>query len=274
MYMFDSYRSQAQVTCYDGDEGVTDEQIAQVADEIKAGEIKVPAGYTEYTSDQQTAFNKAVAVERYKLDKKLKDALTKQERMYKDTLSNNKNLTDKERGEIHEQLATVQGQLRTEKQQAQIALKELEEQFSGKLTAAEKRAAEAESKYRDSTIKRALQDAAVSHEAYRPEQVVKLLGDWTKLVDDKVVVDFPDEDATTGEAIVTTRTPDEAVKRMKEKPDLYGNLFRNNVVSGIGSNSATGGASPGKDGVVDVRKLSQAQYRDLRAKNPAALGLK
>lgn len=273
MNKFVSYRSQAQVTCYDGDEGVTDEQIAQVADGIKTGEINAPADYAQYTPEQQTAFNKAVATERHKLDKKLTAALTKQERMYKDTLSNNKNLTDKERGEIQEQLSTVQGQLRTEKQQAQIALKELEEQFSGKLSAAEKRAQEAEGKYRDSTIKRALQDAAVTHEAYRPEQVVKLLSDITKLVDDKVMVDFPDEDATTGEAIKTTRTPDEAVKRMKEKPDLYGNLFRNNVVSGIGSNSATGGASPGKDGVVDVRKLTQAQYRDLRAKNPSALGL-
>lgn len=271
MNPFDLYRSLAVLTCYDdsGDE-LTEAELAEVDAAVKAGDIKMPA---DFTPEQQKVFNQAMALTKRKGEQKLKDALVKQEKQYKDMLTNNSNLTTKERAEIQDQLSTVQGQLRTEKAQSQMALKELEEAFSGKLTAAEKRANEAESRYRDSTIKRSLQDAAVKHDAYRPEQVVKLMADWTKLVDDKVVVDFPDDDPTTGEPIMTTRTPEDAVKRMTEKPDVYGNLFRNNIVSGIGSNSATGGAMPGSGGKIDVRKLTQQQYRDLRKTNPESVGL-
>ena len=56
--------------------------------------------------------------------------------------------------------------------------------------------------------------------------------------------------------------------------DLYGNLFKSGVVSGIGGNSATGGLAPGANGQIDVRKLSPTQYREIREKNPELLGLK
>jgi hypothetical protein len=170
-------------------------------------------------------------------------------------------------------LAVVSGQLRTEKNQSTEKIKELENQWQQKLVAVEKRAEAAELKYVKSTITRALQDAAVVNDAFRPEQIVTLLTGMTKLVDDKVVVELPDEDATTGDPIMTTRSPDEAVKRMREKPEVYGNLFKSNVVSGISSHSATGGATPGSNGKIDVRKLTPAQYQEIRAKNPELLGL-
>ena len=87
------------------------------------------------------------------------------------------------------------------------------------------------------------------------------------------MIDFPDIDEKTGENIKTLRSPQDAVKRMKELPQLYGNLFKANVVSGIGSGSAAGGVPTGT-GKVDVSKLSSEQYRKLRAENPAAIGLK
>lgn len=263
MNVSDLFLSLASVICYD--EETIDETETSV-DEV--GEVKPPEGFTP---EQQKKFNEVLAAERRKHEAKLKAELQKRETTYKDLLQN-KSLTEKERNTLQEQLDVVQGQLRTEKNAATEKVKELEAMWTGKLSAAEKRAMEAEAKYRDSTIKRALQDAAVSQDAFRPEQIVTLLNGMAKLVDDKVVVDFPDEDATTGEPIMTTRTADEAVKRMKEKADVYGNLFRSNVVSGIGSNNATG-VQPGANGKVDVRKLTPAQYRELRAKNPEALGL-
>ena len=45
---------------------------------------------------------------------------------------------------------------------------------------------------------------------------------------------------------------------MKELPQVYGNLFKSGVVSGIGSSSATGGLASGSGGKVDLRKLTQA----------------
>ena len=81
-----------------------------------------------------------------------------------------------------------------------------------------------------------------------------------------MVVDFPDTDPTTGEAIVTLHTPESAVKRMKELPAIYGNLFKTGVVSGIGFESATGGLASGQSGKLDVRKLTPQQYAEIRAR--------
>jgi hypothetical protein len=81
-----------------------------------------------------------------------------------------------------------------------------------------------------------------------------------------------DVDPKTGEPVQMVRTPEEAVKRMKELPDTFGNLFKSGVVSGIGAGMATGGTPGG--GRVDVRKLTPQQYRELREKNPEALGLR
>ena len=77
----------------------------------------------------------------------------------------------------------------------------------------------------------------------------------------KPVVEMPDVDATTGEQVVMTRTPEEAVKRMKELPEMYGNLFRSGVVSGIGSSSATGGLASGAGGKIDVKNLTPSSTR-------------
>ena len=142
-----------------------------------------------------------------------------------------------------------------------------------------------EALFRDSTIDRSLQDAAVKHEAFNPAQVVTQLRPWTRVIevmDEKTgkptgkykpVVDMPDVDATTNEQVIMNRSPEEAVKRMKEMPEQWGNLFRSNVVSGIGSSSATGGLMPGQGGKIDVRKLTPTQYREIREKNPELLGL-
>jgi hypothetical protein len=89
----------------------------------------------------------------------------------------------------------------------------------------------------------------------------------------KVVVDFPDTDPNTGEPTVTLHSPESAVKRMKDLPQMYGNLFKSGVVSGIGSSSATGGPTGG-NGKLDFRKLTQQQYMEIRAKNPELLGLR
>ena len=88
-----------------------------------------------------------------------------------------------------------------------------------------------------------------------------------------VMVDFPDKDATTGQEIKTTKTPNEAVKRMTEIAE-YQNLFRRNVVSGVGGNSAIGGLTTGSNGRIDPRNLTPDQYQKVRAENPELLGLR
>lgn len=278
MFLNEWYKSCALVNCYEGEE----DEAAKAAAAAAAGEeIKPPEGFTP---EQQKKFNDAVAAERRKQETKYRKELEKTESTYKELLANSKSLTEKERQTLQENLETIQGQLRSKEQQAAQEKKELEAAYQGKLTVAEQRAQTAEQRWRDSTIMRALQDAAVEHESYNIKTVTTILKDWTKLVenvDDKgkgtgqfdVMVDFPDRDATTGQEIKTTKTPTEAVKRMTELPEFQ-NLFKRNVVSGVGGNSAIGGLAPGSNGKIDVRTLTPEQYQKLRAENPEALGLR
>ena len=124
-----------------------------------------------------------------------------------------------------------------------------------------------------------MQDAAVKGDAHNVDVMMSVLRPMTRLVEIsdektgkgtgkfKAVVDFPDADPDTQEPVTVPHTPESAVKRMKEMPTLYGGLFRSGVTGGVGANS---GVQPGKDGKIDVRRLTQEQYMELRAKNPAA----
>jgi len=196
-----------------------------------------------------------------------------------------KNLTIQEREQLAQQVEELQTQGRTKEQQLAHEKKQLEDQYQRKVKEAENKAKEFETRYRESTIERDLQDAAVSGDAFNAETVKAVLRPLTRLeeiTDDKgkgtgkfrTIVDFPDTDPNTGEPTVTLHTPESAVKRMKDLPQVYGNLFKSGVVSGIGSSAATGGLASGAGGKVDPRKLSQEQYLKIRQENPALLGLR
>ena len=277
MFVSDWYKSCALVGCYEGEE----EEAAAATAAAGGEEAKPPEGFTP---EQQKKFNDAIAAERRKQETKYRKELEKTEATYKELLANSKSLTEKERQTLQENLETIQGQLRSKEQQAAQEKKELEAAYQGKLTAAEQRAVVAEQRWRDSTIMRALQDAAVENEAYNTRQVVTLLKDWTKLIERvdgngkgtgqfDVMVDFPDKDNTTGQEIRTSKTPSEAVKRMTEIAEFQ-NLFRKNVVSGVGGNSAIGGLTTGSNGRIDPRSLTPEQYQKVRAENPELLGLR
>lgn len=79
------------------------------------------------------------------------------------------------------------------------------------------------------------------------------------------MVDFPETSPKTGKPVTVEKTPEEAVKRMKELPGTYGNLF----VSGAPEKSTTKQQDP-----IDVRTLTSAQYREIRNTNPERLGLR
>lgn len=263
----DIYYSKSVVTCFDN------EPADNTGDHIPDPSVP-PRMFS------QEEVNSFLAEERRKQQTAQQAALLKTETTYKELLANNQNLSAQDRKNLEENLSIVQAQLRTKDQQAAIEKKQLEDQYKGKLSEAEKRAAHWESVYRESTVDRSLLDAAHKHDAYRPEQIVTLLKGDTKLVDEvdgngqtvgsKVVVQFMDPDPHTGELIPTMRTPDEAVKRMKELPEIHGNLFKSNVVSGIGANSSANGYPSGSNGKPDLKKLSQdpEQFRKVMKENP------
>lgn len=273
------YLSCAIVSCFDGEPAPEPTPTAPTG----PAAMTVPAGLG-FTPEQQKFINDTVAAEKRKEQAKSQATLEKTEQTYKEMLANNQNLSTKDRTTLEEALTNVQGQLRTKENQLILEKKELEEKLTGKIKEHETRANQWESRFRDNEVLRSLQDAAISADAFRAEQIVSLLKPMTKLVeevDSKTgkatgryvsTVEFPDKDATTGEPILTSRTPEDAVKRMKELPEIYGNLFKSNVVSGIGSSSGVGITN--SNGKIDLKNLSPAQYREIREKNPEALGLK
>ncbi len=228
----------------------------------------------------QEEVNRIVAADR----RKLEDTLKKTEKQYKDLLAS-QGLTEQERKALQANLEVLQGQLRSKEEQLLMEKKQVEESYAAKLQELEKKAAFYETLYRDSSIERALTDAAVKHDAFSPSQIVTQLRGQTKMIEEtdpktgklmgkfRPMVEMQAVNPTTGEVETKAYTPDEAVKKMKDTPEQWGNLFRPNVVSGIGAGTATGGVTPGLSGKVDVRKLTAAQYREIRATHPEWLGL-
>ena len=105
-------------------------------------------------------------------------------------------------------------------------------------------------RFTSSTIKTAITDAAVSADAYRPNQIVSLLRGMTELVD------AMEDGKPTGDLIPQVRfmgtdadgkpkelllSVGEAIKQMKEdKNGDYGNLFNSGATGGLGKDNVPG----------------------------------
>ena len=264
------YLSRPWSACFENED-----EAAKAAAEKAAAE-KAAAGKV-FTQDD---LNRVLAEDRRKHQVQIKEQAEKLEGVLKSS-----QLTEQDRKVLQENLVALQGQLRSSEAAAAKEKQELEQVFQAKLVESEKKTQIWEGLYRESTVQRSLQDAAVKNDAWQPSQIVTLLKPMTKLVEGvdpvtnrpngnyEVKVVMFDVNPKTGQQEEMTRTPEEAVARMKEIPETYGNLFKSGVVSGIGSSSATGGLMPGKGGQIDVRKLTPQQYREIRAKNPELLGL-
>lgn len=248
------YLSPAIATCFENDPPAGDPP----AGDPPAGDP--PKGKT-FTQDD---LNRILADDRRKHQQRL-EALQSQLEQSK--------LSETERAELNTRLEEMQASLRSKEEQAKIDQRKLEDKHKNELTQLMSRAESAERQYREFRIERELKDAALEGEAFNANQVVTLLRSQTKIATDgSVQVEFQIPNETTGALEAQLKTPAEAVKFLKDAPEAYGNLFKSNVVSGIGGNSATGGLTPGKE--VDVSTLTIEQYAELRKKNPAALGLR
>lgn len=132
--------------------------------------------------------------------------------------------------------------------------------------------------YATSTTQRALMDAAIAGEAL-PQAVAQIgaiLGPNTQIVEEvddtgqgrgsyKTVVRFNDIDAD-GNPVILNLTPTDTIKRMKELPNLYGNLFKRDAAGGLG---ATGGAT-GSEIAPKLKELVKdpKKYQEWRKNNP------
>lgn len=225
----------------------------------------------------QEDLNKFLAEDRRKHQEKYKQL----ESSYQNILAV-KGIGEEERNKLRVEFEDLQKTYRTKEQQMEFEKKQAALKYEAEMKSANEKAAHYESLYKNQVVDTSLTNAAVSGDAYQPAQIVSLLRPLTELrpqVDKDgretgalvPMINLPDIDEKTGERITTLRTPEDAVKRMRELPKEYGNLFKSNVVSGVGQGTGTGQMPTG--GKIDVTKLTSEQYRKIRAENPELLGL-
>ena len=246
-----------------------DNTVAAPAPEESSPENQVP----KFSQDD---LNKFLAEDRRKHQGQIRTI----QQTLEETLTS-KNLTAQEREQLATRVSELENQGRTKEQQAQHERKQLEEKLNSQLNEEKKGRVSAEAKYREAVVSQQLGNAAAKADAWRQDQLATILRQMSRTEqakdesgkytgEFKVVIDLPDVN-DAGESVTTVHTPDSAVKRMKELPNSYGNLFKSGVVSGIGSGSGAGVVTNGK---LDVRKLTPQQYQEIRAKNPELLGLR
>lgn len=262
------------LACYEND--AQDEPIVVPPVEPAPVVPAAPKGPKVFSQDD---INKFLAEDRRKHAQKFEQLET----AYTDALAN-QNLSKEQREQLEAKLEDLQKTFRSREQQLEHDKKQLEDKYVKEVKELETKAVAWESKYKQTLVDRSLQDAAVVNDAFNTSQIIALLRPMTKIVektddqgrvtgDPQPMVDLTDIDTKTGESIITRRTPEDAVRRMKELPSLFGNLFKSNIVSGVGAGTATGGNMSGS-GRVDPKKISTEQYMRLRKENPEALGLK
>ena len=187
-----------------------------------------------------------------------------------------KNLTDKQKGDLQAQIDDLQKQYMTTEEQARQDADRKQKEYSGKLETATTERDEWKAKHEQLAISTEIAHAAFEHEAVELEQVEAILRPKTKLVEK-----LDDEGQPTGQfepkvtfndigkdekPIVLELTVNEAVKRMRELPK-HGNLFRSPKKGGLGGSGSQGPS--GKQ--IDIAKLArtdQAAYRKLRKEKP------
>lgn len=244
------------ILCYDGDNSGEGGDGSLPKDPPKPNAGSGGGGERTFTQDE---VNKFLADDKRKHQEKY----TQLEQSYQELLQN-QTLSKEERDKLQARLEDVQKSLRTKEQQAEYERKQAEEKYTNQLKTAEERAGYWESLFKQETVARSLQDAAQAADAFNSNQIVGLLRPYTELkdVEGKLMpmVDFPDIDEKTGEEISTLRTPMEAVKRMRELPKLWGNLFKSNVVSGVGAGQGNTADSDN----IDYSNMTAEEYRKHR----------
>lgn len=187
-----------------------------------------------------------------------------------DNLQKVAKLTSQERSQLEERLEVLRNESLTKEELQKKQWEKQRKQWEQQIAESKSTAEQWESRYRESTVNRALIDAANKNDAYNTDQIVAVLRSNTRLVRDldkdgnptgdlipKVQLLDVDE---AGEPLTLELNPVDAVKRMREMPQ-YLNLFRGEGSGGIGL------LSQPKQQPTDISKLAldAESYRKAKA---------
>jgi hypothetical protein len=215
-----------------------------------------------FTQDQ---VNQIVADERRKLQAKNAPIITELEQLRSST-----RLSEEEKQALTTRIDALQSESLTKEQQLTREVETYKKKVSDTEQSLTKERDAWQGRYADLLISNQILTAANKGEAYKDEQILDQLKPRTKVApvvgeDGKatdqfhVVVKFDDVDAKTGAPVTLELSPTDVIKRMKELPDRFGNLFKSGVQAGVGRNKGSGPI-----GEPDVSKMSPKEFREHR----------
>lgn len=269
------FYNQAELTYWEneGAEGTADADGDTAASEKAQADAAAAAAAASKSEEEKTfkqdEVNKIVG----ERNKALKAKFEAMEKSY-ETLLQQQNLTNEQRGKLESELDSVRVEMMSKEQRLEAEKKKAEVKFEAELSKAKEEADTYRELFETSTINREIQDAAIKHDGFQPSQFIAHLAPKSKMIDEldseakptgKLVprVEWTTIDKETGATQISLKTPEEAVELMKENVIEFGNLFKTNVSTGIGAGTAPGQTSVA--GAVDHTRISTDEYMKMAA---------
>lgn len=218
----------------------------------------------------QDELNTMMADNRRTLTKQNQELITQLE-----TLKKNTRLTQEERDELQSRITQLEEQYLSKEELIKRETNKKEKEYNQEIENLSGDRDSWKNMYTTETIDRALQDAAISGEALHPTQIVDLFRGKTQLtevLDENgqptgglaPIIKFNDVNED-GKPVVLDLSPTDLIKRIKELPDKYGNLFKGQNNSGLGESGSAGGNT--QPALNDILK-DPVKYAKWRKDNP------
>lgn len=226
------------------------------------------------------------------LEKVLKERLTREQEKHREkqaellqrleSLEKTAQLTDEERSALQQRIEELRSESLSTEEKLGREIKKLQEDLDVTRTTMAKSVDKWQRQYFDFRIDNELMDAALKNDARTPAQLVSLLKQQTavkEVVDDQgrptgrfevrtTITDYKED----GTPFQVERKPHEAVARLAEMPEIWGNQFNSKVSAGLDRMSDQ--SAPVSTGTALVLDKGFDAYRASRQKHKGILGIR
>jgi len=229
-----------------------------------------PPKKPEFTAEQQQHVNSLLAAERRKLQAQNEKTVADLQKLQQE-----QGITSKKRDELQARINELQQQFMSKEEIAKQERERESKEYANELKKSQQETEHWKRQFQSTSVTRALQDAALEADAYSPGQIISMLGPNSRLVEELDAENKPtgryaprvrmeDTDAN-GNLVELDLTVKEAITKMKNTPERFGNLFKSGVNGGLGRS----GSEPGNRKKVDPKKMTTAEFMEARKKDPS-----
>lgn len=290
------------VTAYDGDDGGTEDPNNPGSTNEGGGEsdnrrltqqeitAKLEAERKQKEAADKERQNKVFTQD--DLNRIVKERLDREQEKHREkqnelltrmeSLEKTAQLTDDERAALQQRIEEFRSENLSLEEKANREIKRLQEELDTTQKNLSSEIDKWQRQYFDFRIDNELMDAALTNDARTPAQLVSLLKPQTavkEVVDDKgrstgrfevrtTITDYKED----GTPFQVERKPHEAVARLAEMPEIWGNQFNSKVSAGLDRMSDQ--SAPATTGSALVLDKGFAAYKASRQKNKGLLGIK